>query len=140
MQTLRSPDGCPWDREQTHQSMGHDFLEECYELLEAIEQEDVHKMVEELGDVLFAIVNVGRWLGTDADGALRQASARFRDRFVSMEEISRKRGLSFDGLSLAEKEELWQEAKRLLVDKPYEATFNRNMGDFHKLKEIKDRP
>ena len=33
-----------------------------------------------------------------------------------------------------------QEAKRLLVDKPYEATFNRKMGDFHKLKEIKDRP
>ena len=33
-----------------------------------------------------------------------------------------------------------QEAKRMLVDKPYEATFNRNMGDFHKLKEIKDRP
>ena len=51
--TLRSPDGCPWDREQSADSLKHLFLEECYELVEAIEEGDVEKIAEELGDVLF---------------------------------------------------------------------------------------
>lgn len=53
---LRGPDGCPWDREQTHQSVKNQFLEECYELIEAIEQNNTQKMIEELGDVLFHVV------------------------------------------------------------------------------------
>ena len=51
--TLRGPDGCPWDKDQTLESLSHLFLEECYELVEAIEQDDAAKMAEELGDVLF---------------------------------------------------------------------------------------
>ena len=50
---LRSPDGCPWDREQTPDTLKHLFLEECYELVEAIESGDAEKVTEELGDVLF---------------------------------------------------------------------------------------
>ena len=50
---LRGPDGCPWDKEQTADTLKHLFLEECYELVEAIEEDDPAKMVEELGDVLF---------------------------------------------------------------------------------------
>ncbi len=50
---LRGPDGCPWDREQDLDSLKHLFIEECYELLEAIEEGDADKMAEELGDVLF---------------------------------------------------------------------------------------
>ena len=50
---LRGPDGCPWDKEQTADTLKHLFLEECYELVEAIEEGDTAKMVEELGDVLF---------------------------------------------------------------------------------------
>lgn len=53
---LRSADGCPWDQEQTRSSMKSLFLEECYELIEAIEENDIHKIVEELGDVLFHIL------------------------------------------------------------------------------------
>jgi tetrapyrrole methylase family protein/MazG family protein len=56
VQRLRGPDGCPWDREQTHQSVKRQLLEECYELVEAIEEGDADKMVEELGDVLFHVV------------------------------------------------------------------------------------
>ena len=55
-QHLRGPEGCPWDREQTHHSLGPGLLEECYELVDAIEQADTHKMAEELGDVLFNLV------------------------------------------------------------------------------------
>ena len=50
------------------------------------------------------------------------------------------RGLRFTRASISSASGSDQEAKRLLVDKPYEATFGRKMGDFHKLKEIKDRP
>ncbi len=53
---LRSPEGCPWDREQTHQSIRRNFLEETYEALEAIDQEDPVHLCEELGDVLTQVV------------------------------------------------------------------------------------
>jgi tetrapyrrole methylase family protein/MazG family protein len=240
VQRLRGPDGCPWDREQTHESVKRQLLEECYELVEAIESGDTAMLVEELGDMLFhlvfqiqigteageltqeqvfkllnkklvrrhphvfgdekitdasevearwdavkqgeanhtdtsildgvprqmpalsyaqtiqrraartafdwedfqgvlrkvaeeleelesvesqvereselgdllfSIVNVCRWLGVDAEGALRQTNNRFYRRFSAMEEACRERGLSFAELSLDEKEALWQEAK-----------------------------
>lgn len=52
---LRAPGGCPWDREQTHESMRAGLVEECYEVLDAIEQEDDDALVEELGDVLLQV-------------------------------------------------------------------------------------
>ena len=243
VERLRGMDGCPWDREQTRSSMKRLFLEECYELVESIEQADTKQLIEELGDVLFhlvfqvrigkesgeftqdqvfgtlieklvrrhphvfgdvqvadardvkqnwdaikreeragtdasildgaprrmpalsyahaiqeraartgfdwddprgvlakldeeldelqkarsagereqelgdllfSLVNVARWMGADAEGALRHANSRFYQRFASMERLSRERGLSFPELSLDEKESLWQEAKRLV--------------------------
>jgi MazG family protein len=56
MSTLRSPQGCPWDREQTLQSLRPFLLEETYEALEAIDRDDPPALCEELGDVLFEIV------------------------------------------------------------------------------------
>lgn len=53
---LRSPEGCPWDREQTHQSLRTNLLEECYEVLEAIDRDDPLALREELGDLLLQIV------------------------------------------------------------------------------------
>jgi tetrapyrrole methylase family protein/MazG family protein len=52
---LRAPGGCPWDREQTHESLRPYLLEETYELLEAIDAKDDAKMKEELGDVLLQV-------------------------------------------------------------------------------------
>ena len=240
---LRSPAGCPWDRDQTRQSLRRYLLEECYELLEAIDEGDAGKLVEEMGDVLFhlafhiqlgkeegslteeqvfralidklvrrhphvfgdkklsstrevesnwhamkreeqegsersilggvpgqlpalsyaqglqdraagagfdweevdgvlqkvmeelnelnraqsdeekeaelgdllfSIVNVGRWLGMDVEGALHKADARFRKRFGLMEQLSRERGIPFVELPMDEKEALWQKAKSIL--------------------------
>ena len=239
--TLRSPDGCPWDREQSADSLKHLFLEECYELVEAIEEGDVEKIAEELGDVLFhgasqiqiaeeqgdfsgsdvfrqvieklvrrhphvfgdvvmedaeeavprwdeikrqemagtdrsildgvprampamgyaqavqgraarmgfdwddyagvlekvaeelreldevetdddreselgdllfSVVNASRWMGIEAETALRKSNRRFYSRFTTMERLARDRGLDFESLSLDAKEDLWQEAKR----------------------------
>ena len=52
---LRAPDGCPWDREQTHESLLPDLLEESYEFIQATRDEDVDHMYDELGDVLLQI-------------------------------------------------------------------------------------
>ena len=243
--TLRGPGGCPWDREQTLESLKHLFLEECYELVEAIEQGDVSKMIEELGDVLFhaasqiviaeqsgaftggevfrtvidklvrrhphvfgdavmedssqavprwdrlkreemkgtgrsildgvprampalgyaqavqgraarmgfdwddyrgvidkiaeeigeleatesgeareqelgdllfSLVNASRWLGIEAESALRMANRKFYTRFTTMERAARELGLDFESLSLDAKEELWQRAKAVESD------------------------
>lgn len=56
MGTLRGEDGCPWDKEQTHESLKRYLIEECYEVLEAIDANDEDMMIEELGDVLLQVV------------------------------------------------------------------------------------
>lgn len=56
MRMLRAPDGCPWDREQTHASIRNNFLEETYEAVDAIDRDDSTDMCEELGDVLMQVV------------------------------------------------------------------------------------
>ncbi|MFC1931771.1 nucleoside triphosphate pyrophosphohydrolase [Chloroflexota bacterium] len=237
---LRGPDGCPWDREQTHVSLREALLEECYEVLEALDEGNMRRLREELGDLimqivfhaqiateagefelgdvirginaklvhrhphvfgslgvkdadevlvnwealkreergsdssmlehvprqlpalsysqeiqgrvaqagfdwediegvidklveevgefkqaddpkqraqefgdlLFTLVNVARRLGVDSETALREANKRFYRRFSCMEEICRKRGLSFGRLSFDEQNALWEEAKR----------------------------
>lgn len=56
MQILRSENGCPWDREQSHKSIRNDFLEEAYEAIEGIDKGDDKILCEELGDVLLQVV------------------------------------------------------------------------------------
>ena len=56
VEVLRSPGGCPWDIEQDHKSIRRDFLEETYEVIEAINKDDRDMLLEELGDVLLQVV------------------------------------------------------------------------------------
>jgi len=56
MARLRAPDGCPWDREQTHASLCPYLIEECCELLDAIDRDEFPHMAEEMGDVLLQVV------------------------------------------------------------------------------------
>ncbi|MSQ25280.1 MAG: nucleoside triphosphate pyrophosphohydrolase [Dehalococcoidia bacterium] len=238
---LRAPDGCPWDKEQTHASLKRFLVEECHEVLDAIDGGDPQKIAEELGDVLLqvglhaqiarddgrfaigdvlghinakllrrhphvfgdvrvsgsadvvanweklkqeergappeslldgvpkslpalarsqelqaraaktgfdwpdisgvlakvheeigefqrartpaeqehelgdifaALVNIGRKLGIDSEGAARKANGRFTQRFQYMERAARDRGAALSALSLDQQEALWQEAKR----------------------------
>ncbi len=245
---LRSPNGCPWDQEQTPQSMRNGFLEEAYEVLEALDADDVAGLREELGDMLyhlvmqaqmarevedftlsdviadiemklkrrhphvwgdwevadtaevlrnwdmlkqaeksvvpkslldnvpqalpalaqsqkiqdrvsqvgfdwpdlagvwakvseelaelqravspteklaemgdlfFVLVNVARWLGVDAETALREANGRFSRRFRQVEALATERGLQLPDLDFAALDVLWAEAKKLLAkDEP----------------------
>nr|WP_297173711.1 nucleoside triphosphate pyrophosphohydrolase [uncultured Agathobaculum sp.] len=56
MEILRAPDGCMWDREQDHHSIRRNFIEETYEVCEAIDEQDTEHLKEELGDVLLQVV------------------------------------------------------------------------------------
>lgn len=69
-------------------------------------------VTEEFGDLLVALVNLGRHLRMDPEGALRAASAKFERRFVHMENLAAARGRALGSLSAAEWDELWGEAKR----------------------------
>ncbi|MFV0413908.1 MAG: nucleoside triphosphate pyrophosphohydrolase [Oscillospiraceae bacterium] len=56
VEILRSPGGCPWDREQTHESIRKNLIEETYEVADAIDQQDTHLLCEELGDLLLQVM------------------------------------------------------------------------------------
>ena len=85
----------------------------CEELQEIEESSDMQNKEEEVGDLLFSVVNAIRWMGFDAEATLRHANRRFYNRFTTMEELSRLRGFSFKHLSESDKNALWDEAKVL---------------------------
>jgi tetrapyrrole methylase family protein/MazG family protein len=82
--------------------------EEIEELLAA---EDDPAREAEAGDLLFAVVNLVRWLGPDPESALRRANARFSRRFSYIEQQAAAQGRDLDQMSLAEMDALWNEAK-----------------------------
>ena len=84
--------------------------EECRELQNA---EDLASRADELGDLLFAVVNLARHYEIDAESALRETNVRFRTRFAHIEQAARLQGKSLNDLSLDEMESFWQEAKKL---------------------------
>ncbi len=67
MEILRSPNGCPWDREQTHKTIRRNLIEETYEVVEAIDKDDKTLMCEELGDLLLQVVFHARMAEEDGD-------------------------------------------------------------------------
>lgn len=89
--------------------------EEISELREALRQPDKNrfqaKVEEELGDLLFAVVNVARFLGADPELALKHANAKFARRFKWMENSARQRGRRFAEVPRDEMEKLWDQAK-----------------------------
>jgi tetrapyrrole methylase family protein/MazG family protein len=84
------------------------------EIAELTEAGDADEKREEMGDVLFMIVSLARYLELDAEESLRLANGKFYRRFASMEAIARERGLLLADLSLAELEALWEAAKERL--------------------------
>ena len=84
-------------------------MEEWREVAEAANDEEREK---ELGDLLFAVVNLVRWYKVDAETALRGANARFKQRFGHIEQSARAQGRKMGDLSADEMEVLWQEAKK----------------------------
>ena len=77
---LRSENGCPWDKEQTSESLIPFFIEEVYEAVECIEQNN-NDIKEELGDLLFTFICLARHLDISIDDILLDANSKFKDRF-----------------------------------------------------------
>ncbi len=87
--------------------------EEAAELARARESGDQAHIEDEIGDLLFTVVNLARFLKTDPEQALRKTSARFRKRFAHVECAIGAEGGSLRETPLEHMEELWQDAKRL---------------------------
>ena len=85
--------------------------EECREAAAALAADDRARIEEELGDVLFSVVNVARLASVDAEHALHAAIEKFRRRFTSLEDRLRERGKSVGGVSQEELEQSWEAVK-----------------------------
>ncbi len=85
--------------------------EETAELKAAIENKDSVNMAEELGDILFSVVNVSRFIKVDAEEALTAASDKFLARFVEVEKLAKERKINMKEASLEELDMLWDEVK-----------------------------
>lgn len=106
---LRAPDGCPWDREQTHASIRGHLVEECAELLEAIDKRDDASMREELGDVLMHIM-------LHAEMADEQGAFKFDDVARELgDKLIRRHPHVFGDKSAADSSDvlkIWQDVKK----------------------------
>jgi tetrapyrrole methylase family protein / MazG family protein len=101
--------GFDWDHAE---GVFEKLREESAELRHASEREDAGRVEEEMGDLLFAAVNLARLLHVDPEIALKNANAKFARRFREMERLSADKGRSFTDVPRAEKEKLWEAAKR----------------------------
>ncbi|MFP3853480.1 MAG: nucleoside triphosphate pyrophosphohydrolase [Anaerolineales bacterium] len=119
---LRSPEGCPWDREQTHLSLRQHMLEEAYETLEALDAEDPQELEEELGDLMLQLVlqtqiavEEGEFLMADVLRGIHQKLVRrhphvFGD--VDVEDVPEVLS-NWEGLKAAERQEGGKEESAL---------------------------
>lgn len=80
--TLRSEDGCPWDREQTHETLKSDLIEETYEVIEAIDARDADKLREELGDLLMQVMLHGQIAKDQGDFSINEVVRSITDKLI----------------------------------------------------------
>lgn len=107
--TLRGPNGCPWDREQTYKSLKRFVLEEAYEVLEAIDSEDPERLCEELGDLLLQVVLLAQVAKDDGFFDVRDVSAMITEKLI------RRHPHVFGDVDVADAEEVlrnWDAIKR----------------------------
>jgi tetrapyrrole methylase family protein/MazG family protein len=85
------------------------IIEEIHEVREVTNDQE---LIDELGDLLFALVNLARWKNVDAESALRGTNQRFKNRFGHVERGAKEQGRKLSEMSLDQMEALWEEAKR----------------------------
>lgn len=89
-----------------------DLQSELEELNAAVEQESRERQTEELGDLLFSVVNVSRFIGADPEEALEMACKKFVDRFAAVEQLAQQRGIEMKSAGIQKLDELWREVKQ----------------------------
>lgn len=102
--------GFEWD---TTEQVWEKLDEEINELKEAMASGDANNIEDEMGDVLFSMVNLARFLQVNADAALERTNKKFIKRFTLMEAAAKKQGKFLNDLSLMEMDALWNEVKQL---------------------------
>ena len=113
MARLRDPErGCPWDLKQDFHTIVPHTLEEAYELADAVESGETAEIKDELGDVLFSVINYARFLNMDPESALERTNKKFIGRFTHMERQIKEQGLLMQEMSLSELEAFWRSAKK----------------------------
>jgi MazG family protein len=109
MAKLRAPDGCPWDREQTHQTLARCLIDECSELLDTIDRHDIAHMREELGDVLIQVVFHAQLAAERGDFTFDDVARDINDKLI------RRHPHVFGGTATAENAtqviEVWEKVK-----------------------------
>lgn len=149
--TLRNPGGCPWDAEQTHESLVQYLLEETFELIEALESGNRDEVIEELGDVLYQVIFHSDLASTgslgepfDIEDVARVSAAKMRGRhphvFGTPEELEKyaaKTGddvmLNWDSHKKREKPERMSVLDGIPEDLPALARANKVLGKAEKL-------
>ncbi len=109
IQSRVSKVGFDWD---SVQGIFSKIEEEIKELKNAIKSGDKEKMEEEIGDLLFSVVNLARFLKIDPEGALRKTNRKFEERFKKLEKLAQQKGKSLKDMSLSEMDSLWDEIKK----------------------------
>lgn len=107
--TLRSPEGCPWDREQTYGTLKRFVLEEAYEVLEAVESEDPGKLCDELGDLMLQVLMYAQFAREDGTFDIRDVMAN------TVEKLVRRHPHVFGDVAVADADEVlrnWDAIKR----------------------------
>ena len=79
---LRSPEGCPWDREQTHASLRPNMIEEAYEAVDAIDDNDMKHLREELGDVLLQVLLHSQIASENGDFTIEDVAKELKDKLI----------------------------------------------------------
>src|ERR687896_1046320 len=111
MRALRAPDGCPWDREQTHASLRPFVLEETYEVLEAIEHGSSSQLCEELGDFLFEAVFLAQIADERGEFTIADAIDAICDKLVRRHPHVFARDANADPLTSDQVIEKWETLK-----------------------------
>jgi len=115
MRILRSPDGCPWDREQTLASLRPFLVEETYEVIDAIDADDMDALRDELGDFMFEAVFLAQVSAEDAHftlaDALRSAGNKLVRRHPHVFKVEAERDAGRHPLSAADVKRRWEEIK-----------------------------
>ena len=79
---LRAPDGCQWDREQTHETLRPNMLEEAYEAVDAIDDKDMEHLKEELGDVLLQVILHSQIASENGDFSIEDVAKGIKDKLI----------------------------------------------------------
>ena len=101
MDRLRDPGGCPWDREQTYATLRGFLIEECYEVVDALDRSDLPSLCEELGDLLFQVVFLSKLAREDGAFSVGQHMPNINKGYNVSDLARRKRerasGFPFSG-------------------------------------------